>query len=351
MRMHEKIEDDILSENEKSENGNKIGILLVNLGTPEGTDFWSMRKYLKEFLWDPRVVEVPRLIWWFVLNGIILTFRPALSGKAYAKIWNREKDESPLRTITRDTADKLKARFADTMEGDQVEMIWGMRYGKPSIRHGLRILQEKKGCEKILVVPLYPQYSASTTASVVDECNRVLKNLRHQPNLRFVPPYYDDAAYIKALGESFEKSVQELDFEPEVILMSFHGIPVRYVTKGDPYQRHCEVTADLLREATGRDASQLRLTYQSRLGREPWLSPYTDKTLEELARKGTKNIAVITPGFAADCVETLEEIALEGKEIFLENGGEKFALLPSLNDSDPAMRLLEYLVIKNMRDW
>ncbi len=343
----------------------RTGVLLVNLGTPDGTDYRSMRRYLKEFLWDPRVVEMPRPLWWVILNGAILSFRPGLSGKAYEKIWNRDKNESPLRTITRDTTSALRTRMivkgshgtkesheknGGENENDLV-ISWAMRYGKPSIKHGLYVLQEKKGCDRILVMPLYPQYSSSTTASVTDEVCRYLKGLRLQPTLRFLAPYYAHGAYIQALKQSLEDGLAKLDFEPEKIIMSFHGIPVRYVTKGDPYQQHCEHTAKLLRKAVGMDEDRLMLTYQSRMGREPWLSPYTDRTLEQLGQQGIRKVAVLTPGFAADCVETLEEIAIAGKESFVAAGGKDFALLPSLNDSPAAIDMLEQLVRENICGW
>lgn len=328
--------------------GRKIGVLLVNLGTPDATDYWSMRRYLKEFLSDPRVIEENRVKWWLVLNLIILTVRPGRKGKDYEKIWNRELDESPLRTITRTQADKLAARLltADT----PIVVDWAMRYGNPSIAARLEILQ-KQGCDRILLVPLYPQYSAATTATVCDKAFEALMQMRWQPALRVAPPYHDDPVYIDALASSLEAELKKLSFVPEVILASFHGVPEDYVLKGDPYYAHCAKTVHLLRERLGFDERRFRMTFQSRFGSAEWLKPYTDETVKALAREGVKKLAVITPGFAADCLETLEEIAGENAEYFHHAGGENFAAIPCLNDSEAGMRVIENLVRRELQGW
>lgn len=325
----------------------RIGVLLVNLGTPDATDYWSMRRYLKEFLSDRRVIEVPRLIWWPVLNLIILSIRPTRSGHAYAKIWNRERDESPLRTITRAQGEALGVRLADE---PRLIVDWAMRYGTPAIGERLRALQQA-GCERILVMPLYPQYAAATTATVNDTAFDALKAMRWQPALRTLPPYHDDPVYIDALARSIEHALARLDFEPEIVLASFHGLPRDYLDKGDPYHCHCQKTARLLRERLGWSADRLRLTFQSRFGRAEWLQPYTDATVEALAKSGVKRLAVVSPGFAADCVETLEEIAIQNGEIFHAHGGEHFAALPCLNDSAEGMALLEHLARRELMGW
>jgi len=326
----------------------KIGVLLVNLGTPDATDYWSMRRYLKEFLSDRRVIETSRLIWWPILNLIVLTKRPKSSGEAYDLIWNRELDESPLRTITRSQAEKLAECYAG--DGSPVVVDWAMRYGNPSIASRLEALQ-KAGCERILVFPLYPQYAAATTATVNDKAFEALMKMRWQPAVRTVPAYHDDPVYIEALAASMKRHLAELPFEPEVVIASFHGLPKEYFDKGDPYHCHSAKTARLLREALGWDENKLVLTFQSRFGRAEWLQPYTDKTVERLAREGVRKLAVVTPGFVADCVETLEEIAEQNKDIFLEHGGEQFAAIPCLNDSEEGMRVIETVVSRELAGW
>ncbi len=325
----------------------KIGVLLVNLGTPDDTDYWSMRRYLKEFLSDRRVIEVNRVLWWLILNGIVLTTRPSKSGEAYRSIWNEELDESPLRTITRAQSKKVAAALGHRSE---IVVDWAMRYGKPSIAAGVDALI-KQGCERLLVFPLYPQYAAATTATVNDTVFDKLKTMRWQPAIRTVPPYPKDPVYIAALADSIHTQLATLDFEPEVIIASFHGLPKAYVDKGDPYQCQCMDTVDALRMALGPLGDKLKLTFQSRFGRAEWLQPYTDKTVEALARDGVKRIAVLTPGFAADCVETLEEISVEAKEIFLEHGGEKFSFIPCLNDSEGGIRVLVHLIERELKGW
>lgn len=325
----------------------KIGVLLVNLGTPDATDYWSVRRYLKEFLSDPRVIEVPKLVWWPILNLIILTIRPGRSGHAYASIWNKDRNESPLRTITRDQSDKLAGLLGDK---ERVVVDWAMRYGTPSIADRMDALKAA-GCERILVMPLYPQYSAATTATVNDKVFDALRTMRWQPALRTLPPYHDDPVYIAALATSIERSIAALDFEPEVVLASFHGLPKSYFDKGDPYHCHCYKTARLLRERLGWSKERLKLSFQSRFGRAEWLTPYTDATVRELAAGGVKRIAVVSPGFSADCVETLEEIAIQNAEFFHEAGGERFAALPCLNDSPEGMVLLEHLARRELMGW
>ena len=325
----------------------KIGVLLVNLGTPDGTSYWPMRRYLKEFLSDPRVIETNRVLWWLILNGIVLTKRPLASGAKYRTVWNEELNESPLRTITRAQAEKVAAAFASRSD---IVVDWAMRYGNPSIASRIEALAAE-GCDRLLVFPLYPQYSASTTATVNDKVFDALKAMRVQPAVRTVPPYPVNPLYVEALADSIRTHLANLPWEPEAILASFHGVPQSYVDKGDPYQQQCTLTAEALRRALGPLGDKLKLTFQSRFGLAEWLKPYTDKTVEALARDGVKRIAIITPGFVADCLETLEEIAEENKEIFLENGGEDFSSIPCLNDSEPSIRLLTDLIERELKGW
>jgi ferrochelatase len=325
----------------------RVGVLLVNLGTPDTADARGVRVYLKEFLSDPRVIENQGLLWKLVLNGIILRTRPARKARDYRKIWNTVADESPLKTITRAQADKLAASIADH---DHVEVDWAMRYGNPSIAERIDALMAQ-GCGRLLVVPLYPQYSAATSATVCDEVFRALGKMRAQPTLRVSPPYYDDPDYIEALAVSIEAHLAGLAFQPEVIVASFHGMPRKYIDKGDPYERQCIATTESLRKRMGLGASQLLLTFQSRFGFDEWLQPYTDKTMEKLARDGVRRIAVVTPGFSADCLETLEEIAQENAEIFKHNGGEQFSFIPCLNDSENGMDVIRQLVLRELQGW
>jgi ferrochelatase len=325
----------------------RIGVLLVNLGTPDTADTRGVRIYLKEFLSDPRVIEDQGLRWKLVLNGIILRIRPRRKARDYRKIWNLEKNESPLKTITRAQSDKLAASIADH---DHVVVDWAMRYGNPSIRSRIEALTAQ-GCDRLLVVPLYPQYSAATSATVCDEVFRVLSEMRAQPILRVTPPYYDDPDYIEALATSINAHLATLPFQPEQIVASFHGMPQKYVDKGDPYQAQCIATTDALRKRMGLEPSKLVLTFQSRFGFDQWLQPYTDKTIEQLAKAGTRRIAVVMPGFSADCLETLEEIAQENAEIFKHNGGEQFAAIPCLNDSDAGMDVIRQLVLRELQGW
>ncbi|MGD9738380.1 MAG: ferrochelatase [Bauldia sp.] len=334
--------------NHPSVKDGRIGVLLVNLGTPDGTDFQSVKRYLKQFLSDPRVIEIPMVVWKPILHLFVLRKRPTTSGEAYAKIWNRERNESPLRTITRAQAEKLHA----ILNGEDPRIIvdWAMRYGTPAIGDRLRALQAE-GCDRILVAPLYPQYSATTTATVVDQVGLALKEMRWQPAVRVLPAYYDRPDYIEALSQSLQDGLAALDFEPEVVLASYHGMPKRYLEKGDPYYCHAMKTSRLLREKLGFDEKFLRTTFQSRFGKAEWLKPYTIDTVTALGKEGVKRVAVITPAFSADCIETLEEIAIGNAEAFHEHGGERFALIPCLNDSPVGMQMLRSVVGNELKGW
>jgi ferrochelatase len=324
-----------------------IGVLLVNLGTPEGTSYWPMRRYLSEFLSDRRVIEWPPAIWQPILQGIVLSIRPKRSGRLYESIWNRERNESPLKTFTRAQAEKLAAELATE---DNVLVDWAMRYGMPSVAERFEALKSA-GCDRILLFPLYPQYSASTTATVNDAAFDALKWMRWQPALRTVPPYHDEPVYIDALAESIEAHLAALDFEPQVVIASYHGLPVSYFRKGDPYHCHCQKTSRLLAERLGWPEGKLLTTFQSRFGPEEWLQPYTDKTVERLAKEGVRRIAVINPGFVSDCLETLEEIAVQNAEIFRHNGGERFSHIPCLNDSPAGMRVITAVTLRELQGW
>jgi ferrochelatase len=325
----------------------RVGVLLVNLGTPDSADTKGVRVYLREFLSDPRVIENQGIFWKLALNGIILNTRPARKAKDYQKIWNTEKNESPLKTITRAQSEKLAASVTGR---DHLVVDWAMRYGNPSIRSRIAALTAQ-GCSRILVVPLYPQYSAATSATVCDEVFKTLREMRAQPTLRVTPPYYRDPDYIDALATSIKSHLATLPYHPELIVASFHGMPQAYIKKGDPYQSQCVATVDALRERMGLDDSKLILTFQSRFGFDQWLQPYTDKTIEKLAKDGVKRIAVVMPGFSADCLETLEEISQENCEIFLHNGGEKFSAVPCLNDSAEGIHVIRQLVMRELQGW
>ena len=327
----------------------RIGVLLMNLGTPEATDYWSMRRYLKEFLSDRRVIETPRLLWWPLLNLVILTTRPGRKGRDYDTIWNRERNEGPLKTITRAQAEDLAAHLRETA-GDRIVVDWAMRYGKPEVGARIRALLEQ-GCDRILLVPLYPQYSAATSATACDQAFRALMEMRWQPSVRVSPPYHDDPVYIDALVASMRRSLEGLAFEPEVILVSFHGVPKEYLLKGDPYHCHCVKTWRLMREAFGWPAERFRMSFQSRFGPDEWLKPYTDETVRGLAEGGTRRMAIVAPGFTADCLETLEELDGENREIFLHHGGEQFAYLPCLNASQDGMRVIRHVVARELQGW
>jgi protoporphyrin/coproporphyrin ferrochelatase len=326
----------------------RIGVLLVNLGTPDATDYWSMRRYLKEFLSDRRVIEENRLKWWFILNFIILTVRPGRKGRDYEKIWNKERNESPLKTITRSQSDKLD-EILDKVDR-RIRVDWAMRYGNPSIRSRLEALAAQD-CDRILIVPLYPQYAAATTATVCDEVFRALSQMRFQPALRIAAPYYAEPVYIDALAASLNASLGKLAFKPEIIVASYHGMPEDYVAKGDPYLKHCGETTALLRKKLKLDESRMIMTFQSRFGTAEWIKPYTDATIRSLAERGVKKVAVITPGFSADCLETLEEIAMENAEIFRHAGGESFAAIPCLNDTPAGMAVIRDVVARELKGW
>jgi ferrochelatase len=322
-------------------------VLLVNLGTPEGTEFAPMRRYLREFLSDRRVIEWPRAIWYPILHGIVLNRRPQKSGRAYAKIWNRAQNESPLRTFTRSQAEKVGAALSDH---EHIVVEWAMRYGDPSIETVLGHMKAQ-GCDRIVMFPLYPQYSATTTATVNDKFFEALMKMRFQPAVRTVPSYHDEPVYVDALARSIDNHLATLSFQPEVVIASYHGIPQSYFRRGDPYYCHCQKTTRLLRERLGWDDKKLITTFQSRFGPEEWLQPYTDKTVEELARGGVKSIAVLNPGFVSDCLETLEEIAIGAGEIFRAAGGENFSHIPCLNDSDEGMAVIETVTRRELSGW
>ena len=319
-----------------------VGVLLVNLGTPDAPTPGAVKAYLREFLSDPRVVEIPPLIWQPILRGVILNTRPRKSAHAYSLVWDRARDLSPLKAITQDQAAALAGAF-----GGGVMVDYAMRYGTPSIAERLAALKDA-GCDRILVAPLYPQYCAATTATVFDEVARVLAGMRWQPSLRFLPPYHDDPAYIAALAQSVESEIAALDFEPELIIASFHGMPARTLALGDPYYCQCRKTARLLAERLERD---VRISFQSRFGRAKWLEPATDAVLRELPSGGVRSVAVIAPGFAADCLETLEELAIRGRDGFLAAGGERFAYLPCLNAGVAGVRMLKILLSGELAGW
>lgn len=323
----------------------KTGVLLVNLGTPQSTGWWEIRRYLRQFLSDRRVIEVPRLLWFFILNLIILTFRPAKTAHAYKKIWRKESNESPLRYYTRQQAEKLQQRF-----GDNLVVDWAMRYGQPAIASRIQHLQNI-GCDKVVLMPLYPQYAASTTATVCDDAFQSLMAMRWQPTLRVVDSFESHPLYIKALVDTTMATLSTLDWQPEAIMVSFHGIPERYFTSGDPYPCFCRVTFRHYAEAMATTGIPCKMTFQSRFGREPWVEPYTDETLARLPKEDVQNLLVICPGFVSDCVETLEEIAIAGQEIFKESGGKNYAVVPCLNDGMGMIDLLEDLTRQTAGNW
>jgi protoporphyrin/coproporphyrin ferrochelatase len=328
--------------------GSRIGVLLVNLGTPDATGYWAVRRYLKEFLSDRRVIEENRVKWWLVLNLIILTVRPGRKGRDYEKIWNKERNESPLKTITRSQSDRLD-EMMDKLDR-RIRVDWAMRYGNPSIASRLEALVAQN-CERILVVPLYPQYAAPTTATVCDEVFRALTRMRFQPTIRIAAPYFAEPAYIDALAASINATLAKLAYKPDAIIASFHGMPESYVAKGDPYLQQCTETTVLLRKKLKLDEERLMMTFQSRFGTAEWIKPYTDATVKSLAERGVKNIAVITPGFSADCLETLEEIAMENADIFRQAGGENFATVPCLNDTSGGMAVIRDVVTRELKGW
>lgn len=329
----------------------RVGVLLINLGTPDGSDYWPMRRYLKEFLSDRRVIEAPPIIWQPILNGLILTTRPQRSGEAYAKIWRKETDESPLRYYTRLQAEALGERLAS--RHPHLRVAWGMRYGRPAIAAGIDELAAQ-GCRRILLAALYPQYSAATTATAYDKAFDHLKTMRWQPAVRTLPSYHDDPAYIDALAASVRAALQDAEKAegaPEMILCSFHGLPEENLSKGDPYHCFCQKTGRLLQEALGWPEDRFMTVFQSRFGPKEWLKPYADVTVEDLAKRGVKRLAMLSPGFASDCVETLEEIDIGLRETFEENGGEHFRYIPCLNDAEAGLTLLERLVERELGGW
>ena len=324
----------------------KVGVLLINLGTPEGTDSKNVRTYLREFLSDRRVIEWPRIFWYPILYGIVLNVRPKKSGALYKRIWNNELNESPLRTYTRAQSEKLGEIFKNT----NVIVDWAMRYGKPSIDEVLgRMIKE--GCKKILFFPLYPQYSATTTATVLDSVFASLEKRRYLPAIRSVPPYSDDPVYIDALAQSVERHLKTLGFVPEKIIASYHGIPQSYAKRGDPYPEECQRTTTALRQKLQLGEDKLIMSFQSRFGPEEWLQPYTAETVEKLAKEGVKSIVVFNPGFVVDCLETVDEMGHEAKKTFLENGGVNFFHIPCLNDSEEGMKVIAHLVKQELQGW
>ena len=317
----------------------KTGVLIINLGTPDSTSWWDIRKYLKEFLSDRRVIEVNPVIWQIILNLFILTFRPSKTAHAYKQIWLKESNESPLLHFTKNQSYKLRKKIGN----EKTIVDFAMRYGNPSIKSRLNNLK-KQGCENLIILPLYPQYAAATTATVCDEVYRSLMKMRWQPSLQIIPHYESEPLYINALINSIEKKINEINWKPDLIVSSYHGIPKSYFEKGDPYHCYCHKTTRLMKEKFKK--IEIQTTFQSRFGPQEWLTPYTDKTLENLPEKGIKNLLVICPGFASDCVETLEEINIQGRESFIDKGGENFDTVPCLNDNEDHINLFAKLINK-----
>ena len=329
-----------MEKNHPKVNFGKTGILLINLGTPNSTSWFDIRKYLKEFLSDRRVIEVNPLIWKIILNTFILTFRPSKTAKAYKKIWMQKENMSPLRYYTIMQTKKLENKIGNK----NIIIDYAMRYGNPSIKDKIINLQ-KNGCENLIVLPLYPQYAAATTATVCDEVYRCLIKMRWQPSLQIIPHYESEPLYIKALVKSLDEKISKLSWKPDLIIASYHGIPKKYFEKGDPYHCYCQKTSRLIKESFSSNIP-IMTTFQSRFGPQEWLTPYTDKTFEKLPGEGKKNILVICPGFSSDCVETLEEISIQGKETFLEKGGKNFETVSCLNDNEDHINLLQHLINK-----
>ena len=321
-------------------NYGKTGLLLVNLGTPDSTSWRDIRKYLKEFLSDQRVIEVHPLLWKIILNLFILNLRPSKTAKAYKEIWMEKENMSPLRYYTIMQTKKLNEKI----KNKNLIVDFGMRYGNPSIKSKMNKLK-KEGCENIIVLPLYPQYAAATTATVCDEVYKTLMKMRWQPSLQIIPHYESEPLYISALENSLNKKISEIKWKPDLIIASYHGIPKKYFEKGDPYYCYCQKTSRLLSEKFMK--IPIKTTFQSRFGPQEWLQPYTDKTLESLPKEGKKNLLIICPGFSSDCVETLEEISIQGRKIFLSNGGKNFDVVPCLNDEDDHINLFKHLAEKH----
>jgi protoporphyrin/coproporphyrin ferrochelatase len=324
----------------------RVGVLLINLGTPDATDYWSMRRYLKEFLSDRRVIEEPRWKWWPILNLIILTVRPGRKGRDYDKIWNKERNEGPLKTITRAQAEQLGAALAS--EGVLVD--WAMRYASPAVASRIASLKDQ-GCDRILLVPLYPQYAAATTATACDQAFRALMELRWQPTVRVVPPYFEEPVYVEAIAASIHDHLAGIDVQPDALIASFHGMPQKYLELGDPYHCQCQKTSRLVREKLGWPQDRWHTTFQSQFGSDPWLQPYTIDTVARLGKAGVKRLAIVSPGFSADCLETLEELNIENRAKFLQSGGDKFTYVPCLNDSALGMRVIEKIVRRELAGW
>jgi len=327
----------------------KIGVLLANLGTPDDYGYWSMRRYLNEFLSDRRVIDYSPWIWQPLLQLVILTKRPFSSGEAYKSIWNEEQGESPLMTITKDQtakmAEQMQARY-----GDQVVVDFCMRYGNPSTKSVVQKMLDQ-GCQKILFFPLYPQYAGATSATACDQFFRSLMDVKWQPIVRTVEPYFEHPMYIEALAQSVERAYAQIENRPDVLVASYHGVPKRYLLEGDPYHCQCQKTSRLLRERLGWSETEIVTTFQSRFGPEEWLKPYTVEEVARLAEAGKKRIAVVAPAFSADCIETLEEINEEIKESFEEAGGEEFTYIPCLNDDDAHIAALAQVAQDNLSGW
>ncbi len=327
----------------------KIGVIVANLGTPDAPTTSAVRRYLKEFLSDQRVVEIPKALWWVILNGIILRTRPKKSAAAYRTIWDTEQNDSPLRLTTKAQAAKLQEQLNWFAQGKYV-VTTGMRYGNPSMKDAVRELKEQN-CQKIVLLPTYPQYAAATVGTACDKFFEALKDWRFMPTPRVIQPYFDHPDYIDALAESVKAHLDTLDFEPDMIIASYHGIPQFAWDKGDPYPCHCFKTSRLLAEKLNLGPDKFKTTFQSRFGKAEWVKPYTDATLEALPNQGVKNVVVLTPAFHADCLETLEEIAIEAKDTFLEAGGENYSTVPCLNDGKSSIDLFTKLVGEATADW
>lgn len=327
----------------------KIGILIANLGTPDATDYLSVRKYLKQFLSDQRVIERNPYIWKPLLNGLLLQIIPQRSAKNYRKIWNTDLDESPLLTYTRAQGDAMAEKF-QSQYGDNVQVTWSMRYGEPSIETRIQEL-ESWGCTHLVFLPLYPQYSATTVGSANDMLFDALKKVRRVPRLRIIDKFYDQKPYLDTLTKHIKREVKKLPFTPDVLLCSYHGLPTAYVEKGDPYPLHCEATTQYIKERLKKEPYRLEMSYQSKFGNDGWLTPATDERFDEMPKEGVKRLAVVAPAFISDCVETLEELKLSGFKEFIEAGGEEYGVIPCLNASEATVDMLKAVVENEIADW
>lgn len=327
----------------------KVGVIISNLGTPDDTGYWSMRRYLNEFLSDQRVIDYPRWKWQPLLQLIILSKRPFSSGKAYRSVWNNDLNEGPLLTITRDQCTGLRNRLGAAL-GGQIEVDFCMRYGNPSTKDVIEGLKAK-GCDRILFFPLYPQYAAATTATANDHAFRTLMEMNWQPAIRTVPAYFNDPMYIQALANSVKAAYAKLDSKPDILVTSYHGVPIRYITEGDPYHDHCQTTTHLLREKLGWQDSDISITFQSQFGPEEWLQPYTVEEVARLAKAGKKHLAIMAPAFSSDCLETLEEIKEEIKDSFIAAGGEKFTYIPCLNATSEHVDMIANIALRELQGW